>query len=149
MAKVVKIEKYKEFVNNNLMNCDIPRFMQTAYSIREIVERFDIATGINSIRSEKMDIIDGETEAEHAEREKRFINDKWSRMMASCFGDNYEVTVELLAKVYFTTPEEINNLQPYEINNLLLIMLSNMRIRDFFTSLKLWGLMNTGTTSAK
>ena len=44
----------------------------------------------------------------------------------------------------FTEPAEIDELKPYELHNLLFLILSNERLNDFFTSLQLWGLIDLG-----
>lgn len=146
--KEVELEaksKYFELMENNLTNCSTADFMKNAYKLRELVERFESATKINEIRSENRPIKDGETEEEKATNEKNFVHQKWSKMLIACFSENYDLTIELLAEVYFTTPEEICKCEPFELNNLLLKVLSDARVNDFFTSLRLWGLIDTAT----
>ncbi|MBR1749955.1 MAG: hypothetical protein IJ740_03595 [Ruminococcus sp.] len=144
MTDTIKEEKgYYKFIGNNLANCDTATFMKNAYQLRELVERFDKATGINNIRAEKLTVEDTASDEVKTVAEKNFIKDKWSRILGACFGNNYEITAELLAAFCFATVDEIKELEPYELNNLLFVLLSNARIKDFFTSLRLWGLIDT------
>ena len=132
-----------KYISDNMAKCDTAQFMKAAYAMVDVVEKFDKATKINDIRAEKLKLDGKETDEEKAEKEKAFIKDKWSRILGSCFGENFDITAEMLAGFCFTTADEIKALAPYEINNLLFIMLSNERTKDFFTSLRLLGLIDS------
>lgn len=140
--KEQKIEINNVFTNN-MANCPQSKFMKHAYTLRADVEEFVKLTGIAKIRAEKPDLSDDMTEEEKKKAITAHIHQKWDRILAACFGDNAEKSYEIMGKMCFTDTETIKALKPYELNNLALLLLSNERIIDFFTSLKIWGLMDT------
>lgn len=136
----------KEIFAHNMANCPVDEFMQHAYTLRTDVEEFIKYTDLVAIRAEKAPISDDMTEEEKKVTISKHVRDKWERILEASFGENREKTFEIMAKMCFTEVETIKALQPYELNNLALTLLSNSRINDFFTSLRLWGLVNTATT---
>ena len=143
--KESKIE-ISEVFTNNMANCPQDVFMKHAYTLRSDVEEFVKLTGLADIRAEKPELSDDMSEEEKEKARTAHIHSKWDRILSACFGDNAEKSYEIMAKMCFSDTETIKALQPYELNNLALMLLSNSRINDFFTSLRLWGLMNTGAS---
>ena len=141
--KTMAENKFDQLVNDNMTNCDTARFMKEAYKLRGVVERFETATQIKAIRAERFTYEGNETEEEKNDKAKTFMREKWSKIATACFGDNFEITKEMLAAMCFTEPAEIDELKPYELHNLLFLILSNERLNDFFTSLQLWGLIDS------
>jgi hypothetical protein len=131
---------------NNMSNCPQNEFMKHVYTLRHDVEEFVKLTGIARIRAEKTELTDDMTDEDQKKAITAHTHDKWDRILTACFGDNAEKTYEIMAKMCFTDVDVIKGLEPYELNNLALMLLSSPRINNFFTSLKLWGLVNTDIT---
>lgn len=126
-----------------LANCSNLEFIQKANEIKSDVETFLRETKISDIRAEIAPLTGKETEEEKGKKLKAFGMQKWNRIFTVCMAEHTELTYNLIAKMCFTTREEIEQLAPFEFQALAIILLGDQRINDFFTQLKLWGLLDT------
>ena len=126
-----------------LANCTNMEFVQKANEIKVDVENFLRATKISDIRRETAKLTGKESKEEKDKIIKEFSQQKWNRIFMTCMSEHTEMTYNLIAKMCFTTREEIEKLSPWEFQSLAIILLGDERINDFFTQLKLLGLLNT------
>lgn len=126
-----------------LINCTNIEFLTQANRIKSDVEAFLKETGINDIRRKKTAYSGKETDEEKKALEKKRVEDIWNEIFQATFVERPEMTVDIIAKMCFTTSDEIEKLSPTEITNLAILLLGNERINDFFTALSVWGLLDT------
>ena len=126
-----------------LINCTNIEFLTQANRIKSDVEAFLKETGINDIRRKKTVYSGKETNEEKKALEKKRVEDIWNEIFQATFVERPEMTVDIIAKMCFTTSDEIEKLSPTEITNLAILLLGNERINDFFTALSAWGLLDT------
>lgn len=126
-----------------LINCTNIEFLTQANRIKSDVEAFLKETGINDIRRKKTVYSGKETNEEKKALEKKRVEDIWNEIFQATFVERPEMTVDIIAKMCFTTSDEIEKLSPTEITNLAILLLGNERINDFFTALSVWGLLDT------
>lgn len=126
-----------------LINCTNIEFLTQANRIKSDVETFLKETGINVIRRKKTEYSGKETDEEKKALEKKRVEDIWNEIFQATFVERPEMTIDIIAKMCFTTPDEIEKLSPTEITNLAILLLGDRRINDFFTALSAWGLLDT------
>ena len=126
-----------------LINCTNLEFVQKANEIKTDVENFLRVTKINEIRRETAPLTGKESDEEKEKAVKAFNQDKWNRIFKICMTEHTEITYDLIAKMCFTTREEIEKLPPWEFQMIAILLLGDQRVNDFFTQLKLWGLLDT------
>lgn len=131
-----KSSKAKE----TMLNCDSITFLKYANMYRNDIEDFLKQTDINNIRNSGQKLTGDETEGEKKEIEKKNIREKWDKIFKACFVENMEITLDIIAKIYMTTVDELKKMSPIEIQNALILILADDRINGFFMALKLWGL---------
>lgn len=138
MAKKSKNDELK-----TLMNCSNIEFLTQANLIKADVEKFLKETKINEIRRKKLELTGKETDEEKKALDKKRVENIWDEIFKATFVERPEMTMDILAKMCFTTPDVIGELSPTEITNLAILLLGDRRINDFFTALSAWGLLDT------
>jgi len=126
-----------------MLNCSNIEFIKQANAIKSDVERFVKATKINEIRSEQLTYTGKETDEEKAELQKKFAHEKWNKILTACFVENTDITMDIIAKMCFTTAAELEKMQPQELEATAVLLLADERINNFFISLKVMGLFGT------
>lgn len=139
MAK--KTEKASEM--KTLMDCTSTEFLVQANLIKSDVEEFIKITKIPEIRRQRIQLTGKETDEEKAAAEKQHVERIWNDIFKATFIENPKMTIDIIAKMCFTTAEEIEKLSPTEITNLAILLLGNQRINDFFSALSVWGLFGS------
>ncbi len=139
MAK--KAEKVSEM--KTLMDCTNTEFLVQANKIKGDVEKFLKTTKISEIRRQRIELTGNETEEEKKAAEKQHVEKVWDEIFKATFVENTEMTMDIIAKMCFTTHAEIEKLSPTEITNLAILLLGNQRINDFFSALSVWGLFGS------
>lgn len=126
-----------------LANCSNLEFIKKANEIKTDVEAFLKATKIMDIRRETVELTGKETEEEKAAKKKAFNHDKWNRIFKRCMAEHTDMTYDIVAKMCFSSREEIEQLEPWEFQMMAILLLGDKRINDFFTQLRLWGVLDT------
>lgn len=126
-----------------LADCSNLEFVQKANEIKGDVEKFLRATKINEIRREIAPLTGKESDEEKEQIIKAFNRQKWDRIFKRCMVEHADLTYNLIAKMCFTTREEIEQMPPWEFQATAIILLGDRRVNDFFTQLRLWGLLDT------
>jgi hypothetical protein len=145
MAKKTAVTPTNEAVKpmKTLANCSNMEFIAKANEIKGDVENFLRVTKINDIRKEVAPLTGKETDEEKEKIIKDFNHSKWDRIFKACMTEHTELTYDLVAKMCFSTREEIEALSPWEFQLTAVILLGDSRINDFFTGLRLSGLLDT------
>lgn len=126
-----------------LINCTNVEFLAQATKIKADVEKFIKETKIPELRRQRMPLTGKESEEEKAAAEKQRVEKIWDDIFKATFVERPEMTIDIIAKMCFTTPDEIEKLSPTEITNLAILLLGNQRINDFFSALSVWGLFGS------
>lgn len=137
-------EAEKNGTMKTLMDCTSTEFLVQANKIKGDVENFIKVTKIPDIRRQRIDIDSKATDEEKAAAEKQRVEKIWDEIFKATFVENPELTIDIIAKMCFTTVDEIEKLSPTEITNLAILLLGNQRINDFFSALSVWGLFGSG-----
>lgn len=126
-----------------LINCTNVEFLTQATKIKADVEKFIKETRIPELRRQRMPLTGKESEEEKAAAEKQRVEKIWDDIFKATFVERPEMTIDIISKMCFTTPDEIEKLSPTEITNLAILLLGNQRINDFFSALSVWGLFGS------
>lgn len=138
------VESTEKAERKTMLNCSNIEFIKQANAIKGDVEKFVAVTGINKIRAEQIKYEGSETEEEKEQLQKAFAHKKWDKILVACFAENTDLTMKLIAKMCFTTVEELEKMTPQELEATAVLLLADSRINDFFISLKVMGLFATG-----
>lgn len=120
----------------SLLNCDTYDFFKAFNAMRNDFDEFFKATKINDIVYKKYDIPE---DAPSEEREKIFTeigNDRFNKVVQACFGDNIDLTYNLLTKICFGDEEYIKKMSEIEIVGFVFKVFMNSRLLPFFAIYK-------------
>lgn len=125
-----------------ILNCSSREFLKQMNAVKHDAEKFIRATKINEIQRSGVDIPDDASDEEKAKLRKKAIIEKWETIFNVCFSENCDLTYSLIAKLCFTDVETIEQWTPTQVSEMLILLLADSRINDFFTALSVWGLLN-------
>lgn len=119
-----------------LLNCDTYDFFKAFNAMRNDIDDFFKKTKINEIIYKKYDI---PNDVKGAEREKRFTeisNERFNAVVSACFGENIDLTYNLMTKICFGDEAYIKKMSEMEIIGFVFKVFTNSRLLPFFTSYK-------------
>lgn len=119
-----------------LLNCDTYEFFKALNSMRNDIDNYFKVTKINDIVYKSYDIPE---DLDEKEREKRFIqqgNERFNKVVVTCFGENLDLTYDFLTKVCFGNEEYVKSLGEVEIVNFIFKFFTHKRVIPFFATYK-------------
>lgn len=125
----------------SLLNCNAREFLKRMNSMRIDLVNFFNATGLSKILNTR-DTVDGLEGEEKEKALNKIYAERYDNIISACFGDQIDLTYEILAKICFDNREYVESLDVPELVGLLMKILTNNRIISFFTTWTSMGLLN-------
>ena len=117
-----------------LINCDTKEFFRTFNSMRNDLDNFFKKTKLNEIIYKTVDLPDDLSEDEKEKETIKRYNERFENVVAACFGDNIDLTYNILTKIAFGNEDYINRMGRIEIVNFVFAVFTNSKLLPFFTS---------------
>lgn len=126
-----------------LLTCTPKEFLRQLNSMRNDIAEFFKLTGLHDIIYKAEKVPEDITGEERTKLVDKQYAERYDNVVAACFGEHIDLTYDILAKMSFSTVEEIENLDPADVINLLFKFFINERTMPFFITWKSTGRLNS------
>lgn len=117
-----------------LINCNTKEFFKTFNSMRNDLDKFFKATKLNEIIYKTVELPDNLPKEEKEKIAVKRYNERVEKVVSACFGDNIDLTYDILTKMSFGNADYINQMGRVEIVSFVFTMFTNTKLLPFFTS---------------
>lgn len=116
-----------------LLNCDTKEFFKAFNSMRNDFDKFFKKTKLNEIIYKTADVSDDLSKEEREKAALKVYNERFRRVFEACFGDNLDLTYDVLKKVALGNEKYIESMGNIEIINFVFSVFTSPKLLPFFT----------------
>lgn len=117
-----------------IISCSTKDFFKLMNSVKVDVDNFFKKTKLNEIIYKSADIPDTTDEKEKEKALHKAYTKRFENVVNACFGDNIDLTYDLLTKLCFGDREYVENMGSIEVVNFVFNVFTNPKLLPFFTT---------------